>query len=419
MRSTKKLCYIAFSLLWITLVSVSGAAAARPEAKQAAPAANVSVKDAGAIGDGVSDDTKAVANALAKAAPLGATVFFPAGTYRITRTIALPSGVRLNGSGNGSRLVMGRSLATGIFHAEGQSNITVSNLSFAGTGTEVARTETERLLYFDRCSHVSIANCSLSNTVIAVQGQTCKEISVTSCAFSDIKHREDLSQGYGVLLNLSCNNADVSGNTFTRMGRHAVYMSSGTSNSRITGNVIDGSESSAISLYSKNSQAVTENILIEGNQIRNVSGRVSPRGVSIAVWCRHIVVRKNVFDAVEQYAVAVEGGAEEDEQHNPADIVIEDNDIRKCRNAGIWVVNASNVTVRNNSIDAESGVVAATAGKSRGSKLRSFAAHNNRISFKKYGVLAPGNSGRDVDLKDNHFRSDVSRKKFEIHMEQK
>jgi hypothetical protein len=46
------------------------------------------VKDFGAKGNGTTDDTAAIR----AAANLGGTVFFPAGTYKVTETIALPSG---------------------------------------------------------------------------------------------------------------------------------------------------------------------------------------------------------------------------------------------------------------------------------------------------------------------------------------
>lgn len=51
---------------------------------------SVSVKDFGAVGDGVADDTAAIQAAINAMIPLGrGTVFFPAGTYRTTATITL------------------------------------------------------------------------------------------------------------------------------------------------------------------------------------------------------------------------------------------------------------------------------------------------------------------------------------------
>lgn len=59
----------------------------------------LNVKDFGAVGNGVADDTAAIRAAVA-AVGTGGTVVFPAGTFRITDEITLKSGVRLRGSSN-------------------------------------------------------------------------------------------------------------------------------------------------------------------------------------------------------------------------------------------------------------------------------------------------------------------------------
>lgn len=70
-----------------------------------ADAIPVSVKDFGAKGDGVTDDTAAIQGALNYAAPLGRQVFFPPGTYRTTATVGFRRtdterfGVQIIGSG--------------------------------------------------------------------------------------------------------------------------------------------------------------------------------------------------------------------------------------------------------------------------------------------------------------------------------
>lgn len=72
----------------------------------------VSVKDVlfGAVGDGVADDTAAIAAAIEAARTeahgnaLGAEVFFPPGEYKITSQITVPYNVRLRGAGSGEYL---------------------------------------------------------------------------------------------------------------------------------------------------------------------------------------------------------------------------------------------------------------------------------------------------------------------------
>lgn len=61
----------------------------------------VSVKDFGAVGDGSTDDTTAIVNAIAfvGANSGGGTVYFPKGNYVTTATIYVPIGVMLEGTG--------------------------------------------------------------------------------------------------------------------------------------------------------------------------------------------------------------------------------------------------------------------------------------------------------------------------------
>lgn len=62
---------------------------------------NVSVKDFGAVGDGVADDTAAVQAAIAFFATTRGTVYFPSGVYLVSATINVPAGIRLLGESQG------------------------------------------------------------------------------------------------------------------------------------------------------------------------------------------------------------------------------------------------------------------------------------------------------------------------------
>ena len=57
----------------------------------------VSVKDFGAVGDGVANDTAAIQAAINNS-PAGSTIYFPVGTYAITNTLTVNSDVSLIGS---------------------------------------------------------------------------------------------------------------------------------------------------------------------------------------------------------------------------------------------------------------------------------------------------------------------------------
>lgn len=85
----------------------------------------ISVKDFGAIGDGVADDTIAFQNALAASK----SVFVPAGLYRISSTLVLETGSSLVGIGDGSEIRT--TLPITLIHIAGSYNH-LSNLKLSG-----------------------------------------------------------------------------------------------------------------------------------------------------------------------------------------------------------------------------------------------------------------------------------------------
>jgi len=87
---------------------------------------SVSVKDFGAVGDGVADDTAALQAAVDAVSALGGAVNFPAGTYNITAPLKVSSGVALVGQ-DASACVISKSTNTVS---------TGSNLARAGTVTD-------------------------------------------------------------------------------------------------------------------------------------------------------------------------------------------------------------------------------------------------------------------------------------------
>ena len=61
--------------------------------------AAANIKDYGAVGDGVADDTAAIQAAIAA----DLNVFFPAGTYKITDTLVVRSGCQWRGEAGTDR----------------------------------------------------------------------------------------------------------------------------------------------------------------------------------------------------------------------------------------------------------------------------------------------------------------------------
>lgn len=98
--------------------------------------AYVTVKDFGALGDGVTDDTAAIQAAIN--ASTGRSLFFPDGTYRISSALVISLPIEIFGTGTRSATIFQSLSSTGVFWINGGANIisgiTISGLILNGTG---------------------------------------------------------------------------------------------------------------------------------------------------------------------------------------------------------------------------------------------------------------------------------------------
>ena len=154
---------------------------------------SVSVKDFGAVGDGVTDDTTAIQAAIDAVAAVSFTgvgskiVFFPQGTYKITSTLLVAgSHIILQGEGIVSSLIVNYSAsATAIkfafnpeatrMYGNGIERMRVmvnANLDSNATGIEVIH-----------CDHFRMQDCIVENHLINLLVNGCTVGSVTNCTF--------------------------------------------------------------------------------------------------------------------------------------------------------------------------------------------------------------------------------------------
>lgn len=96
------------------------------------------VRDYGAKGDGVTDDSQAIQQAIDAAAASGGTVSLPGGTYVVGSTLNLKNGLSMVGTAGQTVLTMAaRSSTTFILSGSGLSNVTLDGLTLrAGSYTD-------------------------------------------------------------------------------------------------------------------------------------------------------------------------------------------------------------------------------------------------------------------------------------------
>ena len=153
----------------------------------------VNVKKYGAVGNGVADDTAAVASAVAAAA--GKPVYFPTGDYKVTAWPAIVDNMTFVGSSaRNSTIVFG---GTGtLISAVTKQNVHFTNLGFFATGA------TSKLLDLSNCFVWTFTGCLFRGNHTSASGATYRgQYGITlrdntgGCRFVDC----DINNlGYGV-----------------------------------------------------------------------------------------------------------------------------------------------------------------------------------------------------------------------------
>jgi hypothetical protein len=235
----------------------------------------VSVKDFGAVGDGVADDTAAIQAALSSGA---VTIDGKGSTYKINSPLTLPQGVtlqniRLNAGTAGMNMVLVNS----------SSRIVNSLLTGTGTTNIV-----ERGVYpaTDGVVDVSL-DITVTQLTVGVQAQHITTFSSANIPkrwtgkiyCNNIVGATGVSEGYGLLLSpAEACEFSVVANT---VARHAVYLSAGASYNRITATV-DGCNNYAAQIFSTSAQAASQynTLLIK---CRNLGQNVAGQSGAVAI----------------------------------------------------------------------------------------------------------------------------------------
>lgn len=153
----------------------------------------LSVKDFGAAGDGTTDDTTAIQNALNEGT--GRSVYFPAGTYRISTTLVVKTSTTLVGDGMNKSIIkltagFGASVTairndviTGTVDVYYDTNLEFYGLTFDGNNNA---SRTAELVGIAKVANVTFSNCGFQNhTYIALALTANRNMNVTECYFTN------------------------------------------------------------------------------------------------------------------------------------------------------------------------------------------------------------------------------------------
>ena len=154
---------------------------------------SLSVKDFGATGDGTTDDTTAIQNALN--AGTGRSVYFPAGTYRISTTLLVKTKTTLIGEGMNKSIIkltsgfgagvtaIRNEIISGTVDVYYDTDLEFYGLTFDGNNNS---TRTGELVAIAKVQNVTFSNCGFQNhTYIALALTANSNMVVTECYFTN------------------------------------------------------------------------------------------------------------------------------------------------------------------------------------------------------------------------------------------
>ena len=199
-----------------------------PAPSQAQIAAATNARVAGLKSDGVTENTAAL-QALLTASPAGATIYFPAGTYRISGPIRITKPVTLLGEAG---TVFNCQRATqNVFsiNAAGTATSRLSGVTITGVVIEGPGVETNPIMVYGKyVQNMKVSNVKFHNVGYAAIGVfSTTDMVVENCVFDNVFQT---GLGYGVMI---CDHSDritIRNNFFVTKGRHSVATGTATTN---------------------------------------------------------------------------------------------------------------------------------------------------------------------------------------------
>lgn len=178
------------------------------------------IRDFGAVGDGVTDDSTAIQDALTG----GGCVYIPVGSFAMNNNVLLDSNTTLLCDGeiidNWNPTL---STQTGLFDATGKTDITIDGVTIKGSGaggTGIAISYKE-LFSFNNCSNIRVEKCKIydTNAYFCIRFNACNTCNAfdnyienySYCGIGNVQGSDNLNISRNTVLN--CKNYDAN-NTY-------------------------------------------------------------------------------------------------------------------------------------------------------------------------------------------------------------
>jgi len=255
----------------------------------------VSVKDFGAVGNGVADDTTEIQAALDSGA---GTIIFSDGTYLISAAVKPSSNQQLVGTG-GTITMVNNTFAAGV-HIDTKSNVRVNGLRIIGAS---GGNSFDQAILIAASTNVIVENCliqDIGNQAVSpnewghgieINGASTN-IKIVDNTIKNIKGYGNL-RGDGITVRSSSNTL-IQGNTIDTNRRMQIAIIDDAIDVKIIGNHLLNGYLNGIDVE-PNSVNTTGEITIQGNTIRNFG---SKPGATTGTQFYGIDLHSNEFDNI-------------------------------------------------------------------------------------------------------------------------
>lgn len=225
----------------------------------------ISVRDFGATGDGVTDDTAAINAAITAAA--GKTLDFPEGTYKVTSLQSFTGAVGTRFDGRNRKAIIAAATDISIWTFDATcTDLIVDGLVFAGQSVSTAA-KFALDLHGPRCI---VHNCYVHdfNQGVKINDEDASDCLITGNLFKDII---GATSGNGYAVYNIAQRTIITGNHFDTVGRHDVYLSgsspAGSKDCVVANNTSKSNGIEAIALYNVPGAEPVSGCIITGNTI--------------------------------------------------------------------------------------------------------------------------------------------------------
>jgi hypothetical protein len=288
-------------------------------------AQTVSIKDFGAIGDGVTNDTTAIQNAVNSAYSSGVDLYIPAGTYLITSTITLANN-SLTMYGEGWSSVIKKNagvdgiVITGNYCVLRDFTVDGNSQNNSGVGIKGDDNRVKGLQVFGNnvhgiyrdgqattCRRNVVEQCYVhNNDGIGISCNTAPDSFTIGCVstFNGLEGITDDLPSYrsGIVGNYLSDNCQIGG-----VGGIGIDQAN---NSAVTGNVVNNTQSSLPGICFQNNVGNTNYCTITGNSLTNNTGGGILMGgnTTSGFYCFDNVLAANTFQNNTTFDIRLPAG---------------------------------------------------------------------------------------------------------------